>query len=101
MKHMKKVTSIVVMLVLVLNLMPVINGGTSKNTILASDGDYETYADVLESISDTKELSVEIDYSNMNSAAICLVRTGDTDVQMLITILQVQQLMQHQFLKQQ
>lgn len=85
MKHMKKVTSIVVMLVLVLNLMPVINGGTSKNTILASDGDYETYADVLESISDTKELSVEIDYSNMNSAAICLVRTGDTDVQMLIT----------------
>lgn len=85
MKYMKKVMSIVVMLVLILNLMPVMNGGASQNTILASDGDYETYADVLESISDTKEFSVEIDYSNKNSAAICLVRTGDTDVQMLIT----------------
>lgn len=85
MKYMKKVMSIVVMLVLILNFMPVLNGGASQNTILASDGDYETYADVLESISDTKEFSVEIDYSNKNSAAICLVRTGDTDVQMLIT----------------
>lgn len=85
MKYMKKVTGIVIMLVLVLNLIPVINGGTSKNTILASDGEDGTYASVLESASDSKEFSIEIDYSNKNSAAICLVRTGDTDVQMLIT----------------
>ena len=85
MKYMKKVTSIVIMLLLVLNLMPVLNGGTSKNTILASDGEDGTYASVLESASDSKEFSIEIDYSNKNSAAICLVRTGDTDVQMVIT----------------
>ena len=85
MKYMKKATSIVVMLVLVLNLMPVMNGGTSQNTILASDGEDGTYASVLESVSDSKEFTIEIDYSNKNSAAICLVRTGDTDVQMVIT----------------
>lgn len=84
MKYMKKVMSIVVMLVLVLNLMPVMNRGTSQNTILASVGDEETYVGVLESTSDSKEFSFEIDFSNKNSAVICLVRTGDTDVQMFI-----------------
>lgn len=44
----------------------------------------QTIEDSLSSATDTKSYSVDIDFTNMDTAAVCIVRTGKTEVQMQI-----------------
>lgn len=52
---------------------------------VVSEFECQTIEDSVNSATDSKSYSVDIDFTNINTAAVCIVRTGKSDVQFKVT----------------